>query len=279
MSDLAAILKGENPETETTAPANVGTENSEKKIDESLNKTTEETTKGDEKEVVPPTTEAKEKEEPESWTKTAVIDERRKRQDAERKLAEKDAEIAALKASKAQPTEQTKQEEKQEEPVKKVERPDVWEDPEKAFAYSEQMVEHKAFQRVVKLTEAEMKETHSDYEEMSNHFMKMARENPYLAQQLYNAPNPAKFAYNTAKNHLESQKLSDPNYKKNFEEEIRKKILAELAGKQEVSADAPKVNIPDLANANSAESGDKTPEKKSLGDILPPIANRKKSKK
>lgn len=260
MSDLEAILKGQTSEV----IEEVQVESSPEPIQE--NSQVIEETKGvkpEEEKGEPPASETKKEQEPESWTKTAAFDERRKRQELEKKYQQLEAELAALR----QPNQQES----------KVERPNVFDDPENAFNYSENLVEQKAFARLVKYSEAEMREKYSDYDDLSDEFMKLAQQNPVLKQELFNAPNPAKFAYNTAKNYLEAQKFSDPNYKEKLKEDIRKEVLAELARNQEVSEPVKlSVQVPDLSKTTSALSGDKFPEDRSLEDLLPAYSKRKK---
>lgn len=261
MSDLEAILKGKAPEV---IQEDVQVESSPEPKQENQEVIPEaKGVKPEEEKGEPPSSEIKKEQEPESWTKTAVIDERRKRQELEKKYQQLEAELAALR----QPAQQQQE----------VTRPNVFEEPENAFNYSENLVEQKAFARLVKYSEAEMREKYSDYDEMSDEFMKLAQQNPVLKQELFNAPNPAKFAYNTAKNYLDAQKFNDPTYKEQLKEDIRKEVLAELARNQQVSQPVkPSVQLPDLSKTTSALSGDKFPEDKTLEDLLPDYSKRKK---
>ncbi len=260
MSDLEAILKGQTSEV----IEEVQVESSPEPKQETLQVTEEvKGVKPEEEKGEPPASEIQKEQEPESWTKTAAFDERRKRQELEKKYQQLEAELAALR----QPA----------QPKQEVERPNVFDDPENAFNYSENLVEQKAFARLVKYSEAEMREKYSDYDDLSDEFMKLAQQNPVLKQELFNAPNPAKFAYNTAKNYLEAQKFSDPTYKEQLKEDIRKEVLAELARNQEVLKPiSPSVQVPDLSKTTSALSGDKFPEDRPLEDLLPAYSKRKK---
>lgn len=172
----------------------------------------------------------------ESWTKKAVIDERRKRQEAERKAQLFEAEIAELKS-----------------PKQKVERPDVFEDPEAAFQHSEKLFDNKLFEQRVNLTRDLMAEKHGDYEEVENHFLEMVAQDPSLSVKLRSAPNPAKFAYETAKTNLDLKSLKDPTYKEKLKEEIRKEILAEMVEKQHAKGAKP-TTLPSLVNKTSTHS-------------------------
>jgi hypothetical protein len=108
--------------------------------------------------------------------RTAMQDERRKRQDLEARLAKQ-----------AQP------------PPKK----DFFEDPEGALNERDAKLRNEADERFFKLTERAAKARHTDYEEVVSAFFEDAQNDPALAQQIYSqvrsADDPAQFLYNTAK--------------------------------------------------------------------------------
>lgn len=253
MDDLATILGGEataadeqpNEQMEPEAP-----EIQEEPVSEQ---------KGEVKNEEPPS--SKENEEPESWTKTAVIDERRKRQEFEKKYQELEAEIAALKQPRQQEA--------------KVERPDVFDDAEGAFKHTEKDFDRKLFEQRVNITKEIVKEKHADFDDMERHFLEMSKSNQALIEKLVSVPNPARFAYETAKNDLEVKKLSDPAYRDQIREEIRKEVLADLAKTQNPSA-RPELKLPSFANTTSSlKSADKEVEDKSLDALFPPLNKRK----
>ena len=181
----------------------------------------------------------------ESWTKTAVLDERRKRQELEAKLA--------------------KYEEQQ---VEKVKRPDVLEDQEGAFSHTESAFDDKLFQERINLTKELMMEMKPDYIEMANVFLEMAKENPNLEREIRASSNPAKYAYNKAK-----EKLDYDEYKKTKDSDDYKSFLeAKKSGKlntlvEEAPVKKAALSVPNLANATSVKSGN-SEGKKTLNDIL-----------
>lgn len=180
-----------------------------------------------------PTAESKDPSQPEkeeSWTKKAVLDERRKRQEIEAKLREYE--------SKANKQEQQVEEggEQQEIPVSSL-------------------ILHER----INLSRELMIDKHEDYEEMESVFVDMAKDNPMLVHQMNQSANPAKFAYNKAKEHsqyLEYQAIKDNEDYKAFIEArksgaIQKPQVETESQKRNKSA----IKMPDLINATSAKSG------------------------
>lgn len=144
------------------------------------------------------------------WTKTMAIDERRKRQAAEERLRDLEARLSQQEAAPAK------------------ERPDVFEDAEGAFKHTEETFEQRIVNERVNMSRSMMEMMHDDYSDMEQAFIALAKDNPALANQMYASANPAKFAYDTAKQHSEIQKFSDPNYAENLKAQIRAEVLAEL---------------------------------------------------
>ncbi len=187
----------------------------------------------------------------ESWTKTAVLDERRKRQELEAKIA--------------------KLEEKKQE-AEAVKRPDILEDQEGAFRHTESQFANALLQERINLSRELMIEKHDDYEAHEAVFVEMAQKNPQLVQEMNRSSNPAKFAYNKAKEHNE---YSD--YQKNKESDDYKAFLearkaAALEPKEVEETPAQKrnksaVKVPDLINATSAKT-DNAHGEKSLKQLL-----------
>jgi len=176
----------------------------------------------------------------ESWTKKAVIDERRKRQ-----IFESENNELKRKLEEFTNTE--------------VKRPDVLDDPEGALKHTEQSFDEKLFQTKVAMSKGfiqTMPDKYPDYAEMETKFIDLAKDNPYLSQQIRQSDNPALFAYDTAKTHIENQSFSDPKYKENLKEQIRKEILAELAGTQLKKSQSSKASLPSFNKATSARVDD-----------------------
>lgn len=126
----------------------------------------------------------------------ALIGERRRRQEAEDR-------IRLLEQQLQQPQAQ--------QPAAPQGPPDQFEDPE---GYTNWLVgraseaarneAYQAFQyQRIQMSAEEAKAKLPDYAEKLSVFEHMAAANPQLMQELYRAPNPAEYAYNTAKTQLE----------------------------------------------------------------------------
>ena len=158
---------------------------------------------------------------PESWTKAAVLDERRKRQALE-------AELEQLKQGK--------------QPAAETEKPDWYGDPEKAAQVMQQQVGQTVSQQVwqtkVGLSQDLMRSQHEDYDELESEFMDLVKEQPGLVQEMLQAPNPARFAYDTAKKAREYTAMKDVDaYKAKMRQEIEAKVRKELEAEQQQKAD------------------------------------------
>lgn len=184
-----------------------------------------------------PTSEKKE-----NWKFNAVKDERRKRQELEKKLAESDIKYQELLNQKAK--------------KEKAKRPDSIEDPEGASEFDRQENRQEIWEMKVNLSQDFMRDKHEDYDEMEKKFQELAENNVHLSQQLRLSSNPAKFAYKIAKAHIESQNFKNPDYIKNLKEEIKKEILAEFKDKQNTnSGTKSNVKLPiSLTNMTSVAS-------------------------
>jgi hypothetical protein len=153
-------------------------------------------------------------------------------------------------------------------------RPDVFEDQDAAFQHIENDLRGMVLNERINLSREMMLETKSDYEETERAFIDAASRNPLLVQQMQTSPNPAKFAYQTGKNILETQRLTDPTtaekLRSELREEVRKEELAKLEKltTPEEKRKALALKTPDLNNAASATSGQKTASKKSLEELV-----------
>lgn len=203
-----------------------------------------------------PATEGEETEEPEGKAETttaeeksvpikALTEERRKRQEAEKRAEELEAKLTKIEPEKV---------------------PDPVEDPEGYKQYMEDSRHLDALKVKVSLSRDVMLDLKTDYAEKENVFVELARKNLFLVQQMNASPNPAKFAYQTAVEHLETTKLRDPKYKETLKEEIRKEILAELKGTARKKS---ALDVPDLTQATAAgKNSDKTESLAELDDIM-----------
>lgn len=192
-----------------------------------------EETKDDEAEGDTAETPAAKEEQDEPWTKKAYLDEKRKRQEAEEKLA--------------------KFEQQEKEVV-----PDPVEDPQGYAKYLEGKQDRSSLALKINLSRDMMLSLDAykaDYEELEGHFIEMAAKNPALAVQMNASPNPAKFAYDTAKEDREIQKLKDPKYLEKLEAEITERVLKQLSDPDKRKAI---VKLPDLTTA-TAKGSNTTP--------------------
>jgi hypothetical protein len=207
---------GETEETtETETDKETETEEAEEKKDDST-----------------PESKASETTEDEPWTKKAVLDERRKRQELEQRLRDLE--------SKKEP-----------EPA-----PDWWADPEKAAQHQSQQIEARLYRQKVELSQDFMRSQHEDYDDMEARFMEMAQENPALRTELQKSANPARFAYETARKASEYEAMKDvDSYKAKVEADVRKdveaKVRKEIEAEQKKKADKEAAIDPSLASTSS----------------------------
>ena len=141
----------------------------------------------------------------------ALQDERRKRQELERK-----------------------------QEVKKPEKP-FWEEPEAHFKAIEE--QHKSWEQkqaeretinLLRVSELMSRKEHSDFDQMIDHFGRMVQEIPGLHAQWLQAPDPAEFAYKTAKQHRDLQEAGNiDTLRENIRKEERLKVEQELKAKEE----------------------------------------------
>lgn len=136
----------------------------------------------------------------------ALADERRKRQALERQL--------------------------QEQQQKKEEKP-FFEDPEGALARQrkelEDRINYVTLSTKVQTSESIARSRHQDYDEKFAVFNQMVQEAPQLAEQAFASPDPAEFAYKTAKMQKDLQDAGGlEQMKAKMEAELRAKIKADI---------------------------------------------------
>lgn len=164
----------------------------------------------------------------ETWTKQAVLDERRKRQELEKKLREFEARL--------QPQQQPQQQAK----------PDWWAAPDQAAIGLQQQMEMQVFETRVALSERLIKQQHPDYDEVSNLFAERARQDPRLIYELMQHPLPAEFAYQVGQQiKLMDEIGSDPGA-------YRARLEAEILAKHGIQAGQPPAAAPRQAQARQA---------------------------
>ena len=166
--------------------------------------------------------------------------ERQKRQEYERKVRELEAKL---------------QEQQQQQPP-----PAFFEAPEQYVQHLVQQTEAQANQRLMAALDAQARDTYTDYDEVVAYLTEQAAENPALAKQVFNSPNPAVAAYKLGKQLREMERMQDPDaYKAQLEAELRAKWEAELKSKEEAKAKAAAAIPPDLATARNTTAATQPP--------------------
>ncbi len=139
------------------------------------------------------------------------------------------------------------------EPVKV---PDPIEDPEGYASHLQAESGRNEFKTKIALSRDLMLDTREDFIEKEKVFMGLVADedgniiDETLFRKFQNAPNPARFAYNHAKEYIEVQELKSPQYREKLRAEIRAELEAEFKGKKPKSA----VEVPDLTKATAAAS-------------------------
>ena len=146
--------------------------------------------------------------------KTAMLEERRKRQEIE-------ARLRAYEQAKNLP-----------------EPPPFWDNPEQAIDSRIERVRTELQQdylnRYYNALEAAARGRHPDYDEVRDVFIEQARQNPALAHQMNSHPDPAEYAYQQGKLLRELSTVGNDidAYRKRVEAEVRARIEAEMRAKQ-----------------------------------------------
>lgn len=165
----------------------------------------------------------------------AMLEERGKRQELERRLA-------AIEAAKgAAPAEAPKT---------------FWDDPEAALAKHRAEIRTEATNARLQTSEFIARQKHQDFDEKVATFEKILQQTPGLAQQWLASPDPAEFAFTTGKNHLELEQAGSidqlrAKIEKETEARVRLKLEAELKEKAEVLARERAALPPSLSDARS----------------------------
>lgn len=189
-------------------------------------------------------------------------DERKKRQELERRLAEYERQIQQPKQQPPPP-------------------PDWIADPEGAAERMRLELAEQHYRFRVDTGFELLRERYADLDEVTDFFASVARQDPRLAAQVRDHPNPVKFAYDMGRKIKAMQEIgSDPDaYRKRLEDEVRAKVLAEM-GQQPVEggelkpvpqkslpAPVPKSLARDVSQQPRASNG-QWAGPKSLSDIL-----------
>ena len=168
-----------------------------------------------ESEDVPPTPAEPEKQS-DSVPKSALLDERKKRQGREREL----------KATQAQ------LEQQQQQPA-----PDLLDDQQGYADHIQQQVDGKIRNVTIQMSQEMMRSQHEDYDQAEDKFMQMVSDDPSLQIKLQESEHPADFVYETVKKAEQYAEMQDVDtYKAKVEAEIRAKVTAEIEAEAKAKA-------------------------------------------
>jgi hypothetical protein len=179
---------------------------------------------------------------------SAIQDERRKRQELERRVADYEAKLQQL-SNPPQPA------------------PDMFENPEGWQSHfgndiRQQAAQEASLNATLNTSEMLARDKFDDFEDMKASFLELAKDNPTLAQQALSDPHPWRKAYQIAKTHTTMQQVGATDV-----DSLRAQIRAELEAELKAQ---PAVDIPQtLATAQSGRTAVPPPNAPpSLQDLL-----------
>lgn len=183
----------------------------------------------------------------------ALLDEREKRQAAQKRAEELEQQLAEL-AKK---------------PDEKA--PSVFEDEEGAFRHLEAKLEDARLQDRIDMSREFMSMFKDDYDAREQQFLELAKGDAELVRKLRSHPNPAKFAYETAEKHERLSKMEnldewEAKERARLREEVKAELKAELESEHDKDVEKRESLTPSLAKGHSA--GGNTPVEDDLGSIL-----------
>ena len=238
MSDLEAVLNGEQPVYDEAPPEVQEPEQVEAVAEAEPEPTGEEETSTPEVEAQP---------DPVAGLKAGITAERHKRQEAELRAKRLEQQVSQQQA-----------------------KPDFWENPEGVLNGIAQGFQSQIQQVQTNMSVELMRTTHEDYDSMEASFIDMAQNNPALIQQMNQSGNPAKFAYDYAKAQHEINEMRDPSYKDKLRAEIRAELEAEHRKELEAEIQKRSTLPGTLSNDRAAGGNAAQPySSPSLDSILP----------
>jgi hypothetical protein len=174
-------------------------------------------------------------------------EERRKRQEAEQRLAAIEQQLKSLQEPAQAP-------------------PSLWED-EQGWQqhFGSQVAQQAAFNAKLDMSEMLARQSNPDFDDMKSRFLEMAQANPGLVNQALSDPHPWAKAYTLAKNAAKMEALGAVDVA-DLEAKIREQIKAEMAA-QQPAAPAPQLPT-SLADTQSARVAPAATQMLSLEDIL-----------
>lgn len=169
--------------------------------------------------------------EPEKVPVAALMAERQKRQQAEQRAAELEAQRQA------------------------EEKPYLGEEYEARFKETEINFQKQLVVQKLDLSESFARDKYADYDEKLSVFGELCQQNPTLYNQMVAQVNPAEFAYKIASNQLKLKEMSNPD---EYEQKLRAKIEAEMKAKYEKEA-AKREELPGSLATTRGVAGTHTP--------------------
>lgn len=189
----------------------------------------------------------------ESGLQAGIAAERRKRQEIEQRYADLERQIAEMRQPK--------------EP--EAPPPSLWEDEQAFMQHNNSQVVSTAVQQATmnaKLDMSEMmaRQSHEDFDDMKERFVKMMQENPAIQQQALNDPHPWNRAYQIAKNAATMEELGATDL-----DTLKAQLREQLKAEQEQAAARPQIPQ-SLAGEQSARGSVTSPDNgpPSLKDIV-----------
>lgn len=151
-----------------------------------------------------------------------------------------------------------------------------WDDPEGALKSHQEQINNVAIRTRLDTAEMIARSKYTDFEEKVGKFSELVQQTPGLAERWLSSPDPAEFAYKTAKNHMDLEQYgsldkmrADIEAKARAEE--RAKVEAEFKAKQE-ELDRKRSELPpslsDARGAARPPAGPVFNGPTPLGDIL-----------
>jgi hypothetical protein len=212
---------------------------------------TEETPEGEETEESPPDSDKDKRDIPIQ----ALLDEREKRQAAQKRADDLEKQIAELSKK----------------PDDK--RPDVFEDQDKYNASIDESIKHESLKVRMEISRDFMSMLKDDYAEREAEFLELAQDDAGLATRLKEHPNPARFAYETAVKANKLKEMGDVDeWREKEKARIREEVLKELEAIEAEGAEKDKQKrdsiTPSLAKGRSAAGTSESTEDEALEDIL-----------
>jgi hypothetical protein len=142
----------------------------------------------------------------------ALLDEREKRQRAERELDDLRRKV---------------------QPPQPPPRPDLFADPDGALNHVETRVAQEIARARLDMSVMMERNQRQDYDEKENAFVSYVQQHPEVYFQMLQDPHPAGFAYRVGAQVLASKEIGDPvSYRERLREELRQELQAELAQQQ-----------------------------------------------